>query len=145
MITLFYSTSKWPFSWIVRLVTWSKYSHVAIVDGDFIIEAALWFGVRRRSLAVAIEHARCYEFVRFESDDPIRIINLAKGQIGKPYDWLALIGIWLHRDWQTVDKWFCSELVAWAFDKASEPLFSKNVLNRVVPQHLLMLNQKRKL
>ena len=54
-------------------------------------------------------------------------------------DVTAIVGLGLHRDWQEDDRWFCSELVAWAFEKAGEPLFRAEVLRRVTPQHLWML------
>lgn len=33
----------------------------------------------------------------------------AQDQIGKPYDWTAIFGIALLRDWQEDDAWYCSE------------------------------------
>lgn len=33
-----------------------------------------------------------------------------QAQVGKPYDWTALAGIFFRRDWSEDDSWFCSEL-----------------------------------
>lgn len=33
-------------------------------------------------------------------------------QIGKPYDWRAIAGFFIARDWREEDSWFCSELIA---------------------------------
>ncbi|KAG0188260.1 hypothetical protein DFQ28_005152 [Apophysomyces sp. BC1034] len=63
----------------------------------------------------------------------------AASQIGKPYDYTAILGLGLRRDWQQDDAWFCSESVAWAFDSAGHPLFRPDSLRRVTPQHLWML------
>ena len=65
--------------------------------------------------------------------------SAAASQIGKPYDYTAILGLGLRRDWQEEDAWFCSELVAWAFQHAGEPLFRAECLRRVTPQHLWML------
>jgi uncharacterized protein YycO len=63
----------------------------------------------------------------------------AAAQVGKPYDLTALFGWLSGRDWQEEDSWFCSELVAAAFDKAGSPLFREGTMSRVTPQHLWMV------
>lgn len=136
---LLFSTSSHPGSAIIRAFTWSSWSHVALIDGDQIIEAAAPHGVRRAPLAPAIERAHHSAIVSLPCSDPDRIIAAAASQIGKPYDYTAVIGLGLHRDWQETDAWFCSELVAWAFARAGESLFRAEVLRRVTPQHLWML------
>lgn len=35
-------------------------------------------------------------------------------QVGKPYDWTALIGFLLWRDWSRLGAWFCTEATAYA-------------------------------
>lgn len=138
-VDLLFSTSRHPGSAIIRAFTWSSWSHVALIDGDQVIEAAAPHGVRRAPLAPAIEHAHRSAVVSLPCSDPNRIIAAAASQIGKPYDWTAVLGLGLHRDWQETDAWFCSELVAWAFTRAGESLFRPEVLRRVTPQHLWML------
>lgn len=39
-------------------------------------------------------------------------------QMGKPYDWLAIISFAIRRNWRTEDAWFCSELIAAALEYA---------------------------
>lgn len=138
-VRLLFSTSRHPGSAIIRAFTWSRWSHVALINGDQVIEAAAPHGVRRAPLAQAIEHAHRSAIVSLPCSDPGRIIAAAASQIGKPYDWTAVLGLGLHRDWQETDAWFCSELVAWAFARAGESLFRAEVLRRVTPQHLWML------
>ncbi len=36
-------------------------------------------------------------------------------QVGKPYDWLAILAFAFQRDWQEPDSWFCDELLAAGF------------------------------
>lgn len=52
---------------------------------------------------------------------------------------LKLLGLLMHRDWQEEDRWFCSELVAWAFTQGGSPLFRREAMHRITPQHLWML------
>lgn len=137
---LVFSTKNWnPFSWVIKIFTWSKWSHVGLVDGDYVIEATALNGVRRVPLEVALEGVSKYEFVTLPSKNPSAIIEAAKTQIGKKYDFLAIIGIGLKRDWQETDKWVCSELIAWAAKEAEDNLFRHDRINRITQEHLWML------
>lgn len=138
-VAILFSTTSNPFSWLIRALTWSRWSHVSIVDGDSIIQAHALHGVIRTPLAEAIETAKRVELVRLPARDPAAVISAAASQIGKPYDWTALAAWLLRRDWQEPDSWFCSELVAWAFDKGRSALFRPDILQRVTPEHLAML------
>lgn len=134
---LFCASSKIG-SVLIRAVTWSSFSHVAIVDGDEVIEA-VWPKVRVAPLAdVIAKHSR-YCVVDIPCQDPGAVIAAARSQIGKPYDLTALFGLLMHRDWQEADQWFCSELVAWSFSQGGSPLFRAEVMHRITPQHLWML------
>lgn len=138
-VAVLFSTTSNPFSWLVRVLTWSQWSHVSIVDGDDVIEAHALYGVIRRPYYEVIETAKRYEFVRYRCSDPQAVIEAARSQIGKGYDWTALWAFILRRNWQEDDSWFCSELVAWAFGKGGSPLFRPGILHRVTPEHLAML------
>jgi hypothetical protein len=48
-----------------------------------------------------------------------------EAQLGKDYDWMALIALPFRRKWQAPHKWFCSELAAKAVQ------FSGRKLNRL--------------
>jgi uncharacterized protein YycO len=138
-VAVLFSTTSSPFSWLIRLLTWSRWSHVSVIDGDTIIEAHALHGVIRTPLAEAIAKASECELVRLPAGDPAAVIAAASSQIGKPYDWTALWAFILRRDWQEDDSWFCSELVAWCFTKAGCGLFRPDRLARVTPEHLWML------
>lgn len=137
-IRLLFSTSRHPMSAVIRACTWSKWSHVALFAGPCIIEAVP-AGVRKVPAIEAMERAKRATVIELPCRNPQAVIAAAELQLGKPYDFTAVIGLGLHRDWQEDDAWFCSELVAWAFEKAGEPLFRAEVLRRVTPQHLWML------
>ena len=138
-LQLLFTTTRWPASWLIRTGTWSAWSHVALVDGDQVIESVMGHGVRRVPLYSAIRRASRHALVSLSARNPALIIAAAGEQLGKPYDYSAILGLGLHRDWQEDDAWFCSELVAWAFQQAGEPLFRAECLRRVTPQHLYML------
>lgn len=138
-IRLLFSTSRHPMSTVIRVCTWSPWSHVALVDGDDVIEATAPAGVRRFPVIQAVAHAKRGQVVDLPCRDPRAVIEAAASQIGKSYDYTAIVGLGLHRDWQEDDAWFCSELVAWSFAQAGESLFRGEVLRRVTPQHLWML------
>lgn len=137
-INLVFSRSHNPGSLLIRLLTWSTWSHVALIDGDQVIEA-VWPRVREISLDEFKSLHSATEIVSLLCYDEKAIIAAARSQIGKPYDWTAVIGIGLHRDWQEDDSWFCSELVAWAFAKARNALFRTDRMRRVTPENLWML------
>lgn len=123
---------------LIRALTWSKFSHAAIIDGDEVIEA-VWPRVRVASIEeVLAKHSRC-EIIDIPCADECAAIKAARSQIGKPYDWSALFGIIFHRNWQEMDSWFCSELVAWAFAQGGDPLFRQEAMHRITPQHLWMI------
>lgn len=138
-LSLLFSTSHHPMSAVIRACTWSNWSHVALIDGENVIEATAPAGVRRYPVVLAINHAKRGAIVDLPSRNPQMVIAAAASQIGKPYDYTAILGLGLHRDWQEDDRWFCSELIAWSFAQAGESLFRPEVLLRVTPQHLWML------
>lgn len=136
---LFCTNPRNPFSWMIRACTWSHWSHVAIVDGEDVIESIAFKGVVVSKLSDRQKHDPRWVVVELPCDDPAAVIAAARSQIGKPYDYTAVVGLGFHRVWKDADSWFCSELVAWAFDHAGHPLFRANTLGRVTPQHLWML------
>ena len=109
-------------SLLLRTALWSPWSHCAIVDGEEVIEAAAFGGVRVRPLADMLADATKMAFVTLPGDTQA-VIAAARSQIGKPYDWAGVLGFGFRRRWQDDDAWFCSELVAWAFAEAGTPLF----------------------
>jgi uncharacterized protein YycO len=110
---LIYTSKKHSLSsFFIRLFTFSKYSHCAIDLGDdMIIDTVLTTGVRTSTVA---EFAAMYPdqvVIDIKVPDDINAYQFALEQVGKPYDWSAIISLAAQRDWQEPDKWFCSELV----------------------------------
>lgn len=139
---LIFSRSHGVFSPLVRAVTWSDWSHCGILTKDnTVVESAFKLGgVVETPYALFTERVDSYTIVEMDCRDAQAIIDAARSQIGKPYDWTGLFGILFHnRNWQEEDKWWCSELIAWAFEQAGEPLFTPETRIRISPQHIYML------
>lgn len=73
--------------------------------------------------------------MRLALDIPAEALIFALAQIGKPYDWTAIAGVLMRRDWHEEDSWYCSELGA-ATVESWIPVFAK--FNRVTPERLLL-------
>ncbi|WP_345815290.1 YiiX/YebB-like N1pC/P60 family cysteine hydrolase [Paraburkholderia sp. PREW-6R] len=136
-----FCTSDDPGSAIIRAATWSEFSHVAQVlpDGERVVEAVLP-GVRVTSIEQLVRNHTRISLVDIPCADEGAAAEAALSQVGKPYDWRALLGIGLHRDWQSDEKWFCSELLAWCLAQGGKRLFRAEAMRRVTPQHLWALN-----
>ncbi len=134
MITVRFSANRTFGSRIIRAATWSEFSHV-----DFVLPSGSLLGAAAIG-GVALREARadCTRVRAFRVDAPARVLAAAIDQLGKPYDWAGVVGMGLHRDWQEDDSWFCSELVAWAFQAAGRPLLRADHLHRITPRDLLL-------
>lgn len=137
-VTILFSRKRLPGSVILRAWMHSRFSHCAFVDTatGTVIEAVPG-GVREYPLADTLNGASYYEIVQFPSNDPSLVLALAREQIGKPYDWKGVLGFWLRRNWQDDSAFMCSELLAWAFAEAGEPLFRREA-HRISPETLYL-------
>jgi len=128
-------------SWLIRMVTWSEYSHVDLVlDEDLLIGAIAGDGVvlAKAKDRLAISSRAVMMHI------PVKEVDVSEafaiGQLGKAYDWLGVIGIGLKRNWQEDDKWSCAELVASVLAAGGQRPFDSKFYHRITPQQLLMLN-----
>lgn len=131
-------TSDLPGAAIIRWLTGSQWSHCALLRNGMAIEAT-WPRVRLAAEHTLLTAAPKSVVVDLPCADEEAAWAWACGQVGKPYDLTALVGWLSGRDWQEEDSWFCSELVAAAFEKSGSPLFRDGTLTRVTPQHLWMI------
>ena len=69
-----------------------------------------------------------------------KVMDFLSAQIGKPYDYSAIMGILLNHDWENEGSWYCSELWAAAL-QAGQVIgpFPKAVKN-VTPQDALLIS-----
>lgn len=127
----------------IRFFSRGGYSHVAIIlkDGS-IIEAYPFKGVRRRSgIKDEIKKDTTIEtyMVPASHEECISIEQFLISQLGKKYDYLSVFGFILYATKESrkaSQKWFCSELVFAAFQKANINLLERVDAWKVSPSLL---------
>lgn len=124
---------------LIREKTWCDYSHVEfLLDDGTTLGARSSGGVQIRPTDYAkFSKIRVFS-VACTVEQKFQIESFAKAQVGKAYDTGAIAGLLAHRDWRDPDKWFCSELVAAAFELAVPLLRIPDSVDRVTPRDLLL-------
>lgn len=140
-LNLIFSRSHAPVSLAIQALTFSRWSHVGILNGSSVIEATSP-KVREVSLDKFMADKSALEVAKIYCGEPATAIRAAQSQIGRPYDWSALWGILSGRDWQAPDKWFCSELVAWSLAQAGSPIVRLEGQSRVTPGDLWLMSER---
>lgn len=105
--------SDWkPASIVIRLFTLSRWSHVAIVDGDYIIETTLLTGCVRIPKFEWEKKHKTVKYCELPSNRTTGdALSYARSRVGNKYDWRGIIGLAVRRgDMQQKNKEFCSEL-----------------------------------
>ena len=123
---------------VVRWATWSWAAHVGfkLPDGR-VLDATPQFGVSIRT--TTDDDTARYFLPRAPQGLVRNAVAYASQQIGKPYDWTAIVGMAVRRDWHKPDKWFCSELIEAAMYEAQcELLNDDNHVDRITPRDLLL-------
>ena len=131
-IKVIFGSSNRPISLLIRLRTWSKWSHVGVIMPDGrIIEAVGGQGV-------VVTERKDFEarYNRTEVRDvPCVSTALAhewlKQQVGKRYDLKSLFGIALLTGWDDINAYQCAELVA-----ESTQIFNRKYLHTTTPNHI---------
>jgi len=132
-----------------RLIRWWQwgfpYTHIAYCldlsdPNDPIVVEAWWNGVRHGKFSEV--HTPGTEFevysVQVTERQKERIEDFLQQQLGKPYDWLGILGFPL-RNWklERKNRWFCSELVFTAFKQAGIELLKNTHPSEVSPRLFL--------
>jgi uncharacterized protein YycO len=99
---------------IIKFRTWGKYSHASIVTSDLEVYES-WYGVRHVG-SVLQGHSKgtevdLYNIKGLTVEQEEQIIAFCTEQLGKGYDYFAIIGFVLRRNYDSMERWFCSELV----------------------------------
>jgi uncharacterized protein YycO len=136
-IKLQFSSSNSVGSRLIRWRDWSDYSHVDLVLPDGKLLGALPDGgvqIRdpyptRSKLILSIE---------VSPDKYHSILFRALSQVGKPYDYVGILGFVFNRDWEDDSKWFCSELIAWLFKECGVPILRTDNTDRISTKDLML-------
>ncbi len=137
---MIFTNSRKPAAPLIRLLTWSDFSHVAVVMNEYEIVHADFSGVHVEPLKDLQLRSKNWMIVEYECDDPNAVVDACLTQVGKPYDFSGLVGI-LFRDIDLQDdsKWWCSEFPMYGSMVAGWPTFNVEYIHRLTPQHWLML------
>lgn len=114
MLRLLFTTSSTFADAAIRAFDGGRAGHVAVQIGeDAVIDSTfLGGGVRLQPLETFLRGRRLVHAIDVTlPDEPAARVFLAD-QIGKGYDWTALVGFLAWRDWAEPDSWYCSELAA---------------------------------
>lgn len=123
MITLRFTTSDSFVSKAIRWICFSDFSHVEIMDpGAGFIAAHAGDGVQLRPFDYDPKAKSILALVRCDEIVTEKVLEFARLQIGKKYDYGAIWGILMRHETPANDRWFCSELVDAAFNHAKYPL-----------------------
>lgn len=122
----------------IRWYTWSWAAHAGIrLSNGYIIDATPSRGVSHHR-TISGSKVKEYDVLGLTPEIEKRVFKFLQDQLGKPYDWSAIGGMAVRRDWHDPNKWFCSELVAAAFEAACYPLLHAEGMDRVTPRDLMM-------
>lgn len=125
------ATNQHPMSIAIRETTHSTFSHVAVMDGDNVIEANPNKGVCSTPFHIFQKFYPLYEIRQMDGD-----VSKAKELIGQAYDFLGLAGqAYGNREVQDPHKYFCSEVVAVAATGVNS---SKG--HMLLPDHFIALS-----
>lgn len=129
-ITLRFVANRTLVSLLVRLLTFSKYSHVDYIFEDGSAYSSLpYTGV---DYNYDINDVNEYVEVRVNSREKVERFLL--DQRHKAYDWKAIFGIPFGRKWNSKGSWFCSELISAALQNDHHLLKTKH--HRITPGDL---------
>lgn len=139
-LRILFTTSKLPLSPLIKLVTWSKYSHIAIIINDKWVMHSDFNGVHIEPLEDLLGRSKTYMIAEYECIDSQAMIDEGIKLLGRPYDYGALIGILIRRiELQDDSKYVCSEFPAALAEFTNQSFFCTDYLHRITPQHWLML------
>lgn len=108
-------------SFLTRIFTGgARWSHCAIYDAERleVIEALTFKGVVATPLEEWFQRYPSHQFVEIACENPALGLAFARAQIGKPYDYLAALGVPWRTRWDDPRRWYCSELLEAALDWA---------------------------
>jgi hypothetical protein len=146
-------TSRWPYNPIslaVGVLAGSRqFSHAFAIIENRAYEASMTHDCRADTVEVMMEGIAVYRDMQVWVPDIDAAIEFAEAQcdpdppaVPKKYDWAGAAGIPLtySEDWADTSKWWCSELVFAIVLEGGTRLFDPDIMKRVCPIHLHMVD-----
>ena len=138
-----------PDDWISSVMaffTYGKWTHVAIVKGEHVIEATAVgkpAGVREVTLRYFIQAHPRYHLRAVPCADPDKVWAFCESQLGKKYDWLWVLSWPFRLRRGHPNRWSCSELICAAFQHAGEPLLAgDDGCHSVTPRDFYLISKE---
>lgn len=135
-MTIIFCTDNMPWSIFIRWFCWSNYHHCGLVKDNEVIHASFRHGIIKQNLYSFCSKYKKIKFCHVDNVNQEKAWNWALKQVGKNYDWKALFGLLLRKNFYDDNKYFCSELIECAIYQGGVELIRKEA-SRVTPQNLL--------
>lgn len=121
---------------LIRWQTRGNYSHAALLlPNGQILESWQGAGVRVKTLK-NWDGIDIYHVDGIKSDQWVSAIKFAEAQLGKKYDYRAILRFLTRKKLSSNDRWFCSELVFEALRQAGVKLLDRIDSSAVSPSTL---------
>ena len=147
MLTLQFAIEAGLSSRLIRWFSHGPYTHVDVVlpeqkllgaRSDCPVNGKTGVQARPENYAKFV-HVRRVKLSVTPSQE-VLFYSFLKRQIGKPYDWRAILAFVFDRNWRNADAWYCSELVAAALEYAGViPAYIYAPANKITPDDLLLI------
>jgi len=135
-VTIHFCKSEGLGGRILRLFLMSRWNHVAIQVGNVVYEALSSGGVIKRSPAAFTRSWHRVSSVETDVADVRALQRFLELQLGKPYDWKAILAFPFRGGWHDRSAWFCSELTYEALRVGGGLVPDRLPANRVTPRDL---------
>lgn len=137
MVKVHFCRSSGPAAWLIRAGTMSRWNHVAIEICGEVYHATGLKGVHKTQIKTLKKHYEV-ETICLPELSSLQQVNTGlawlEKQLGKGYDFGAILAFPFRTNWQDPDRWFCSELVAAVLRIMG--LFYRFPVYRVTPRDL---------
>lgn len=121
---------------ILRLFLMSKWNHVAVQIGNAVYESVSGAGVIKRRPADFSKAWDRISSVEVYVPSQLAALRFLNDQLGKPYDWKAILAFPFRGSWQDRAGWFCSELVYECLRVGAALASDRLPANRITPRDL---------
>lgn len=139
-ITIHFARSNDITGKLIRFFTFSHWNHIAIEIDGIIYEARLNGGVASMKATQWNWHGS--DSVEVPVTDKEKAKSFLKDQIGKKYDWTALVALPFREGWEVSDKWFCSELAVEALVEGGHDYLDDILPSyRVTPKDAMIISK----
>ncbi len=136
-IKVIFGRNNLPLSWLIRAVTWSRWSHCGIVVDDMVFEARAFKGVVATPLQEFIDRYNTHEIADVPVKDSVTdAMERLYYCMGLPYDYLAAFGVLFRTGWNNTKAKDCSELVATVC-----AMFRTEKVSRITPEDIYRISK----